>query len=85
MQLEYHDYCNYDYVQVRDGDSPDSPLLGIYCGNKLPPTLISSGNTLLIKFRTDHSHQKAGFSAVYMKGIIHIYQYIFKIIACIID
>lgn len=72
LQLERHESCGYDYVEVRDGDSPDSPFIGKYCGDQLPPTLVSSGNTLLIKFNTDHSKQWAGFSAVYSKGIILI-------------
>ena len=34
--------CRYDYVEVRDGNSRDSPSLGRHCGtsgsNKLPKT-----------------------------------------------
>ncbi|XP_054258423.1 tolloid-like protein 2 [Macrosteles quadrilineatus] len=67
FEVENHDNCVYDYVEVRDGPSQDSPLLGKFCGYKLPPDLHSSGNKLFIKFVSDSSVQKAGFSAVFMK------------------
>ncbi|KAJ8670674.1 hypothetical protein QAD02_001933 [Eretmocerus hayati] len=67
FEIESHDNCVYDYVEVRDGHGPESPLIGIYCGYKLPPDIRSSGNKLLIKFVSDSSVQKAGFSATFMK------------------
>uniref|UniRef100_A0A1B6GTE4 Metalloendopeptidase n=2 Tax=Cicadellinae TaxID=33370 RepID=A0A1B6GTE4_9HEMI len=67
FEVENHDNCVYDYVEVRDGPSLDSPLLGKYCGYKLPPDLHSTGNKLFVKFVSDSSVQKAGFSAVFMK------------------
>uniref|UniRef100_A0A1B6D601 Metalloendopeptidase n=1 Tax=Clastoptera arizonana TaxID=38151 RepID=A0A1B6D601_9HEMI len=67
FEVENHDNCVYDYVEVRDGHLLDSPLLGKYCGYKLPPDLHSSGNTLLVKFVSDGSVQKAGFSAAFVK------------------
>ncbi|CAB0044896.1 unnamed protein product [Trichogramma brassicae] len=67
FEIESHDNCVYDYVEVRDGHAPDSPLIGVYCGYKLPPDVRSSGNKLLVKFVSDSSVQKAGFSATFMK------------------
>lgn len=66
--MENHDTCLYDYVEIRDGHSNDSRLIGKYCGYKLPPDLYSTGNKLMIKFVSDNSVQKAGFSAAFMKG-----------------
>lgn len=66
LKVENHDNCVYDYVEVRDGHLPDSPLLGTYCGYKLPPDVRSSSNKLQIKFVSDSTVQKAGFSASFM-------------------
>ncbi|XP_012283189.1 bone morphogenetic protein 1 [Orussus abietinus] len=67
FEIENHDTCVYDYVEVRDGHSPESPLIGVYCGYKAPPDIRSTGNKLLVKFVSDGSVQKAGFSATFMK------------------
>lgn len=79
FEIENHDNCVYDYVEVRDGHGADSPLIGVYCGYKIPPDIRSTGNKLLVKFVSDGSVQKAGFSATFMKGILfhyNIYKYI---------
>lgn len=68
FEIENHDNCVYDYVEVRDGHNSDSPLIGVYCGYKLPPDIRSTGNKLLVKFVSDSSVQKAGFAATFMKG-----------------
>lgn len=39
FEVENHDNCVYDYVEVRDGDSPDSRLIGVFCGYKVPPDM----------------------------------------------
>lgn len=67
FEVENHDNCVYDYVEVRDGLTMDSPLMGVFCGYKIPPDIRSSGNHLLVKFVSDGSVQKAGFSATFMK------------------
>lgn len=67
FEVEKHDNCFYDYVEILDGHDVDSPVIGKYCGYKLPPDVHSTGNKLLIKFISDGSVQKAGFSAAYMK------------------
>lgn len=37
FEVENHDTCVYDYVEVRDGDNKDSPIIGVFCGYKSPP------------------------------------------------
>ncbi|XP_017846556.1 dorsal-ventral patterning protein tolloid isoform X3 [Drosophila busckii] len=69
FEVENHDSCVYDYVEVRDGDAQDAPLIGVFCGYKPPPNLKSSGNLMYVKFVSDTSVQKAGFSAVFMKEV----------------
>jgi tolkin protein len=58
----------YDYLEVRDGLLADSPLIGIYCGYKIPGDIHSTSNHLFVKFVSDGSVQKVGFSAKFMKG-----------------
>ncbi|KAK5650137.1 hypothetical protein RI129_001166 [Pyrocoelia pectoralis] len=67
FEVENHDNCVYDYVEVRDGLTMDSPLIGVFCGYKIPADVRSSSNHLSIKFVSDSSVQKAGFSATFIK------------------
>ncbi|KAG5673535.1 hypothetical protein PVAND_003575 [Polypedilum vanderplanki] len=69
FEVENHDNCVYDYVEVRDGDEPNSRLIGVFCGYKIPPDMRSSSNKLFVKFVSDGSVQKAGFSATFMKEV----------------
>ena len=68
FQVENHDNCVYDYLEVRDGHEDDSPLIGKYCGYKVPEDIRSSSNKLYVKFVSDGSVQKAGFAATFVKG-----------------
>jgi len=55
-------------VEVRDGHDEKSPLLGKFCGYKMPEDVKSTGNKLYVKFISDGSVQKAGFAATFVKG-----------------
>lgn len=68
MQIEKHDSCAYDYVEVRDGASESSPLLGRFCGYDKPDDIKSTSNQLWLKFASDGSVNKAGFAANFFKG-----------------
>lgn len=68
LQVERHDSCAYDYVEVRDGISESSPLLGRFCGYDKPDDVKSSSNQLWLKFVSDGSVNKAGFAANFFKG-----------------
>jgi hypothetical protein len=39
FEVENHDNCVYDFVEVRDGHALDGPLVGIFCGYKIPPDI----------------------------------------------
>ena len=67
-QTERHDSCAYDYVEVRDGGSENSPLLGHFCGYDKPDDIKSSSDRLWLKFVSDGSVNKAGFAATFFKG-----------------
>lgn len=68
LQIERHDSCAYDYVEVRDGSSESSPLLGRFCGYDKPDDIKSGSNQLWLKFVSDGSVNKAGFAANFFKG-----------------
>lgn len=68
FEIENHDNCVYDFLEIRDGHEPTSPLIGVYCGYNIPEDIKSSGNKMWIKFVSDNSVQKAGFSAIFMNG-----------------
>ena len=63
FDLESHDSCAYDYVEIRDGESLSSEVIGRYCGNRAPEQVLSSGRNMLVKFVSDSDVNKAGFLA----------------------
>ena len=50
---------------MRDGGSPDSPVLATLCGPQMPDPLTTTSNFMYLKFVTDGSVQNAGFEASY--------------------
>jgi len=68
FQLEGGVDCSYDSVEIHDGNLPNSPLVGRYCGRTLPPTYLSRGNTLLVSFKSDESVAFGGFAVKYETG-----------------
>ncbi|XP_065321720.1 bone morphogenetic protein 1-like isoform X1 [Gordionus sp. m RMFG-2023] len=67
FEIENHDNCVYDYLEVRGGKTNEAPLIGRFCGYKLPPNLTSNANYMYIHFKSDASVQKAGFSLNFVK------------------
>ncbi|XP_069830368.1 hatching enzyme 1.2-like [Dendropsophus ebraccatus] len=58
--------CSTDYVRVIDGSLTTSPILGTYCGVMYEPlTLVSTGNVMLLQFRSEKNNENKGFSADY--------------------
>lgn len=55
----------YDAVEVYDGTTTSATLLGRFTGNNLPPTITSSGGSMLVRFISDLEENKQGFSAYY--------------------
>ena len=68
FELEPHQECTYDHIEIFDGISATSRSLGRFCGNKLPPPTYSSGNTMYMIFYSDASVQRKGFSAMHSTG-----------------
>ncbi|XP_023561215.1 cubilin [Octodon degus] len=65
FHLEYHPNCSLDYLAVYDGPGTSSHLLNKFCGDRIPPDLRSSGDSMLLKLRTDEGQQGGGFEIQY--------------------
>lgn len=57
--------CDYDYLEIRDGDQGYSTLIGKFCGSDFPPIITSSGRSLWLRFVSDATIEYGGFRAVY--------------------
>ncbi len=53
--------CLFDYVNIYDGPSNNSPLIGKYCNDNIPSTITSSIGFVTIEFFSDGSVSFAGF------------------------
>jgi len=54
--------CDFDFVEVFDGDTTAAPLIGKYCNNQLPPaTITSTRGEITIRFKSDGGLVRSGF------------------------
>eukprot|EP00795_Rhopilema_esculentum_P012879 gene12879-3629_t len=60
-KADQYNNCIFDYVEIYD-----EKTIKKYCGNSIPPKFISKNNTLNVKFFSDASIRKKGFSASYL-------------------
>nr|XP_033784634.1 inactive serine protease PAMR1-like isoform X1 [Geotrypetes seraphini] len=65
LSLEFDYMCQYDYVEVRDGDNVDAGVIKRFCGNERPLPIRSSGNSLHLLFESDGSKNFDGFYATF--------------------
>ena len=42
-------YSPSDYIELRDGNSGDSPLMGTFCGNAIPSPMQTTNNHMWIR------------------------------------
>ena len=56
---------NFDYMFIYDGSSTNAPLIGKYTGNVSPGSVISTGSSLLVEFRSDCATTNTGWVANY--------------------
>jgi len=63
----------YDYVTVYDGDSASAAVLATLSGQLSddPPRITSTGHSLFVKFVSDSSINRCGFTAQYVTAIRH--------------
>uniref|UniRef100_A0A4X2JUW3 Metalloendopeptidase n=1 Tax=Vombatus ursinus TaxID=29139 RepID=A0A4X2JUW3_VOMUR len=69
FEIERHDSCAYDYLEIRDGAAEESALIGHFCGYEKPDDIKSSSNKMWMKFVSDGSINKAGFAANFFKEV----------------
>ena len=74
FQLEDHPTCQNDYVEVQDGLTLSSRLLGRFCGNVFPTIIESTTNKMLVRFKTNDKTVRTGFKALYFsqKGTLDV-------------
>ena len=77
FKLENEANCSYDSLKIFDGETANSlailgPTYG-YCGFNIPPSVISSGNSLLILFESDGNNAFYGFNLTYTKGKLNFF------------
>ncbi|XP_075044434.1 inactive serine protease PAMR1 isoform X1 [Mixophyes fleayi] len=65
LSLEFDYMCQYDYLEVRDGDNIDAKIIKRFCGNERPMSIRSSGNSLHLLFQSDGSKNFDGFYATF--------------------
>ncbi|XP_063800223.1 inactive serine protease PAMR1 [Pseudophryne corroboree] len=65
LSLEFDYMCQYDYLEVRDGDNVDAKIIKRFCGNERPLSIRSSGNALHLLFQSDGSKNFDGFYATF--------------------
>jgi len=61
FDVEYETNCGYDSVEIIDTD--DSTSLGKFCGTSIPGPVTSTGDHMTVKFKSDYSETRKGFSA----------------------
>lgn len=65
IALEFDEACAFDYVQIFDGASEDSPSFGKFCGDSQKRILRSTSNSVLVHFKTDDLLSNRGFLLQY--------------------
>lgn len=68
FEIEQHQECAYDHLEVFDGETEKSPILARLCGSKIPEPLVASGNKMFVQFVSDASVQRRGFQATHSTG-----------------
>ncbi|VVC39264.1 EGF-like, conserved site,EGF-like calcium-binding domain,CUB domain,EGF domain,EGF-like calcium- [Cinara cedri] len=65
LQLEHHVNCSYDYLEIRDGITQQSPVLAKLCNSVLPSPILTSGSNAHLYFHSDDNNQDYGFQMAY--------------------
>ena len=73
FDVEPHLSCRYDYLEVRDGESSVSRVIGSkLCGDITPYAIESTGPSMTLVFHTDSSRRRVGFKIVAELGKIRL-------------
>jgi hypothetical protein len=63
---------NYDGVIVFDGANTTSPVIGQFTGSTLPPSVTSTGGSMLVVFLSDETLRANGWNANYTSSVLGI-------------
>lgn len=66
FDVENETSCNYDWLNIYNGSTTSSPLIGKYCGTASPGTIEASNaqGALTFRFQSDNSVTKSGWKAI---------------------
>lgn len=56
-----------DFVKIYNGETTSAPLLGTYSGTTIPGTVTASSGKMLVRFTSNATTKKPGFTANYVK------------------
>ncbi|XP_055841856.1 cubilin homolog [Episyrphus balteatus] len=59
--------CRDDYLEIRNGMTEASPLIGKFCGTEIPPHIPSFTNHLYLHFHSDASLNYPGFDIIFQQ------------------
>ncbi|TNN46927.1 Inactive serine protease PAMR1 [Liparis tanakae] len=68
LSLESEHSCRHDYVEVRDGGDLSAPVIGRFCGDRLPPPVRSSGSLVHVLFVSDGYDNFDGFALAFRES-----------------
>uniref|UniRef100_A0A8C4S3D5 Procollagen C-endopeptidase enhancer a n=1 Tax=Erpetoichthys calabaricus TaxID=27687 RepID=A0A8C4S3D5_ERPCA len=71
FDLESDPQCRYDFVDVYNGHSYTSQLLGRFCGTFRPGAIISTSNKIMVEMVSDSGTGGRGFVAAFNGGQPH--------------
>ncbi|XP_019762656.1 tolloid-like protein 1 isoform X1 [Dendroctonus ponderosae] len=63
FDLEHHVECRYDFISIHSGLDKNASHVATLCGQTVPENIVSSSNQMIMKFVSDKSKQRGGFSA----------------------
>ncbi|XP_032436521.1 CUB and sushi domain-containing protein 2 [Xiphophorus hellerii] len=55
----------FDFLSIKDGGKAESPILGTFSGDALPPPITTSGHVARLEFLTDHTYTDRGFNITF--------------------
>ncbi|XP_041978307.1 neuropilin and tolloid-like protein 1 [Aricia agestis] len=61
FHIEYHPDCEYDFLEIRDGEKGYANILDKVCGEAFPRQITTSGPYVWMKFKSDDTIEYEGF------------------------
>ncbi|XP_014254813.1 cubilin-like [Cimex lectularius] len=68
FDVEFSHGCNRDYLEIRNGGTETSPVIGRFCGKTIPREIISHSNKLYLSFISDKTVGGNGLKILWDEG-----------------